>query len=71
MKYIDTHAHLNLTQFDVDRAEVFSKCQEEGVGVINVGTRQETSQLAVDLAKTLFGGEGRDVVMVRGGDDRE
>ena len=50
MKYIDTHAHLNLAQFETDRAAVFAKCQEEGVGVINVGTRQETSQLAVDLA---------------------
>ena len=50
MKYIDTHAHLNLVQFDADRAAVFSQCQSDGVGVINVGTRQETSQLAVDLA---------------------
>ena len=50
MKCIDTHAHLNLIQFDADRDAVFTKCQEEEVGVINVGTRQETSQLAVDLA---------------------
>ncbi len=50
MKYLDTHAHLNLTQFDADRSDVFSKCQAAGVGVINVGTRKETSQLAVDLA---------------------
>ena len=50
MKYIDTHAHLNLTQFDDDRAEVFAACAQEEVGVINVGTRQATSQLAVELA---------------------
>lgn len=50
IKYIDTHAHLNLTQFDADRSDVFSKCQQEGVGVINIGTRRETSQLAVDVA---------------------
>lgn len=50
MKYIDTHAHLNLTQFDTDRTEVFSKCASEDVGMINIGTRKATSQLAVDLA---------------------
>jgi len=50
MKYIDTHAHLNLVQFDADRAAVFAKCQQEGVGMINIGTRKETSSLAVELA---------------------
>lgn len=50
MKYIDTHAHLNLTQFDTDRAEVFAACAEQSVGVIDVGTRRETSALAVELA---------------------
>lgn len=50
MKYLDTHAHLNLSQFDDDRAEVFAECAKQEVGVINVGTRKETSQLAVDLA---------------------
>ncbi len=52
MQYIDTHAHLNLAQFDDDRADVFSACQAKQVGVINVGTRKETSQLAVELANT-------------------
>lgn len=50
MRYIDTHAHLNLTQFDTDRAEVFAACVQNEVGVINIGTRKETSQLAVELA---------------------
>jgi len=50
MKYVDTHAHLNLTQFDTDRDEVFLKCTQESVGVINVGTRKATSKLAVELA---------------------
>lgn len=48
--YIDTHAHLNLSQFDEDRAEVFQKCAVAGVGMINVGTHKQTSQLAVELA---------------------
>jgi TatD DNase family protein len=50
MKYIDTHAHLNLSQFTDDYQAVFDICAEKEVGVINVGTRKETSQLAVELA---------------------
>jgi TatD DNase family protein len=50
MKYIDTHSHLNLAQFDIDRAAVFAACAEQEVGVINVGTRKATSRLAVELA---------------------
>lgn len=50
LKYIDTHAHLNLEQFDEDREAVFAKCLEEGVGMNNVGTHKATGQLAVELA---------------------
>jgi TatD DNase family protein len=50
LRYIDTHAHLNLEQFSADRAAVFAKCAAEGVGMINVGTGKDTSQLAVELA---------------------
>lgn len=49
-KYIDTHAHLNLAQFSDDKEAVIVKNHEAGVAVINVGTRKETSQLAVDIA---------------------
>jgi len=52
MKYIDTHAHLNLAQFTDDYQAVFDECIEQAVGMINVGTRQETSQRAVELANT-------------------
>lgn len=51
IKYIDTHAHLNLEQFAEDREAVFAKCVEEQVGTNNVGTHKTTSQLAVELAK--------------------
>lgn len=50
MKYIDTHAHLNLEQFAEDREAVFGECAKQSVGMINVGTRKDTSQLAVELA---------------------
>jgi TatD DNase family protein len=51
MNFIDTHAHLNLAQFASDRHAVLARCKERGVALINVGTRKETSQLAVDLAR--------------------
>jgi TatD DNase family protein len=47
---IDTHAHLNLSAFNDDVAAVAGKCAEEGVAVINIGTKQSTSQRAVELA---------------------
>ncbi|MFW6210408.1 MAG: TatD family hydrolase [Patescibacteria group bacterium] len=50
LQYIDTHAHLNLAQFADDAATVFASCAEQGVGMINVGTRKDTSALAVALA---------------------
>ncbi len=51
-QYIDTHAHLNLAQFAADAEVVFARCMERGVGVINVGTRKDTSVRAVELAET-------------------
>lgn len=49
LKYIDTHAHLNLAQFSDDLAEVAERCQEKEVGMINIGTHRQTSALAVEL----------------------
>lgn len=49
-RYIDTHAHVNINAFKDDHDAVISKCVEEGVAVINVGTQQDTSKRAVELA---------------------
>lgn len=51
IKYIDTHAHLNLAAFKEDALDVAKQCAEEGVAVINVGTKESTSQKAVELAE--------------------
>lgn len=51
MKYVDTHAHLNLPVFSEDSLEVAKKCADEKVVVINVGTGEETSVRAVKLAE--------------------
>ncbi|MCA9351938.1 TatD family hydrolase, partial [Patescibacteria group bacterium] len=50
MKYIDTHAHMNFVIYDQDRDEVIKRTQDDGVRVINVGTQQDTSRIAVELA---------------------
>ncbi|MFT7507754.1 MAG: TatD DNase family protein [Acidimicrobiales bacterium] len=50
-KYIDTHAHLNLSAFDEDRQEVVLRCLAEDVAVINIGTKLSTSQNAVEIAE--------------------
>jgi TatD DNase family protein len=50
MRFIDTHAHINLAQFTDDFTAVLEKCVHEQTGVINIGTRKDTSALAVDLA---------------------
>lgn len=50
IRVIDTHTHLNNSAFDEDRKEVLARCENEGVGVINVGTGEESSALSVAIA---------------------
>lgn len=50
-RYIDTHAHLNINAFKDDYDAVISKCAQESVAIINVGTQQDTSKRAVELAE--------------------
>jgi len=51
MKYIDIHGHVIFPVYDPDRAEVIKRCDENDIGLINVGTDFETSYSAVELAK--------------------
>lgn len=51
MKYIDTHAHLNLSAFADDVNEVIKRCADASVSVINIGTKETTSKKAVELAR--------------------
>ena len=48
---IDTHAHLNLEDFDQDRLKVISSCQEAGIEVINAGIDYQSSVQAISLAQ--------------------
>jgi len=60
LKHIDTHSHVYEKKFDEDRAEVFERMRDEGVGTIVVGTCLETSKEAVELARNE---SARDVVL--------
>ena len=49
---IDTHAHLDYTDFDDDRAQILSRAAERGVTeIISIGTRVDSSTRAVELAE--------------------
>jgi len=48
---IDTHAHLNFNAFKDDLDKVISRCNEEDISVINVGSNYETSKKAVEIAE--------------------
>lgn len=48
---IDTHAHLNLEDFDQDRLKIISLCQQSNIKVINIGIDYQSSQRAIDLAQ--------------------
>src|SRR5476651_970360 len=49
---IDTHAHLDYTDYDPDRAEVIARATEAGVTeIIAIGTRIDSSTRAVELAE--------------------
>ena len=48
---IDTHAHLDYTDYDPDRAEVIARAAAAGVTeIISIGTRIDSSARAVELA---------------------
>src|SRR5271155_5300317 len=49
---IDTHAHLDYTDYDDDRAQVISHAAEAGVTeIISIGTRIDSSTRALELAE--------------------
>ncbi len=56
MRYFDAHTHVQFAAFDTDREEVFARAKEAGVGMNLVGTQQDTSHAAVEVA------QGRDDV---------
>lgn len=48
---IDTHAHLDYSDFDLDRPEILRRAQDAGVTrIISIGTNAQTSSNAVQIA---------------------
>ncbi|MBW2060402.1 MAG: TatD family hydrolase [Deltaproteobacteria bacterium] len=51
MNLIDSHAHLDLKEFDSDRKDVLKRAKEAGlVHIITIGINVESSARAIDLA---------------------
>ena len=48
---IDTHSHLNFNAFKEDADKVMQKTLADDIWMINVGTKYETSQKAVEISK--------------------
>ena len=48
---IDTHAHLNFSDYDADRDEVIKRTLADNVHCINVGCSLDSSKKAVQLAE--------------------
>jgi TatD DNase family protein len=51
MRLIDSHAHLHFPAFSVDGAEVLKRAQDEGIGLITVGTKFATSESGIAFAE--------------------
>ena len=52
MELIDTHAHLNFTDYASDFNEIIENSQKMGISIINVGTNYNSSKRAVELAES-------------------
>ena len=52
LKFIDTHAHVDMGHFDGDREEVIRRAVDEGIGFINMGLNIESSRESVSLAES-------------------
>ncbi len=58
---IDTHSHLDMSQFDEDRSEVILNSLQEGTICINMGTDSGSNREVVELAQSysnLYAGVG-------------
>ncbi len=49
---IDTHAHLDMPEFDTDRASVIERAEQAGVkNIVTIGIDLKSSRIAVELAQ--------------------
>ncbi len=50
-QYVDVHAHVNFKAYEDDRDDTIKRALEAGVHIMNVGTQQDTSTFAVEIAE--------------------
>jgi TatD DNase family protein len=51
--WIDSHAHLEMNEFEADRPQVITQAFNQGIsGIVTIGTDLESSRKALALAKT-------------------
>ena len=50
---IDTHAHLDFSQFDKDREKIIKELEELDIKVINVGSHKQACLNSTELAKKI------------------
>ncbi|MDD2807556.1 MAG: TatD family hydrolase [Patescibacteria group bacterium] len=48
---IDSHAHVNFTEFNEDGPDVLADCQKNNIWVINVGSQYQTSKKAIEISE--------------------
>src|SRR3989344_4856837 len=48
---VDTHSHLNFNAFKSDADKVIKRTLAENIQIINVGSKYETSQKAIEIAE--------------------
>ena len=51
MKLVDTHCHLDNSQFDGDRTEVIERVKEKLQFVVNIGYDTASSKKSIELAE--------------------
>lgn len=51
MRWIDSHAHLDDRAFDQDRAGVITRCADEKMGIITIGSSLHSSKAGLRLAR--------------------
>jgi TatD DNase family protein len=48
---IDTHCHLNFSDFDKDRDKIINRCLSNDIYIINIGADLESSQKAIEIVE--------------------
>lgn len=51
IKIIDTHTHIQFSQFDMDREETIARAISNGIGMISAGTNLSSTKKGIEIAE--------------------